>query len=63
MSKAVTRALIGWGGGGEYSHIRILPDEILLKSTLMTTDFKRNSSGRTRLYAGIFTLPLPQLTL
>ena len=43
-----TRALIG--GGGEYSYIRVLPDEFLLKLTLMTTDFKRNSSGRTRRY-------------
>ena len=45
--KAVTRALIG---GGKYSYIRVLPDEFLLKSTLMTTHFKRNSSGRTRKY-------------
>ena len=44
-----TRALIG-GGGGEYSYIRVLPDEFLLKLTLMTADFKRNSSGRTRRY-------------
>ena len=42
-----TRALIG---GGEYSYIRVLPDEFLLKLTLMTADFKRNSSGRTRRY-------------
>ena len=33
-----------------YSYIRVLPDEFLLKSTVMTTDFKRNSSGRTRIY-------------
>ena len=44
-----TRALIG-GGGGEYSYIRVLQDEFLLKLTLMTADFKRNSSGRTRRY-------------
>ena len=46
--RAVTKALIG--GGGVYSYIRVLPDEFLLKSTVMTTDFKRNSSGRTRIY-------------
>ena len=44
-----TKALI-WGGGGEYSYIRVLPDEFLLKLTLMTADFKRNLSGRTRRY-------------
>ena len=52
-----TRALIG--GGGEYSYIRVLPDEFLLKLTLMTADFKRNSSGRTRRYE----YSPPQLTL
>ena len=46
--RAVTKALIG--GGGAYSYIRVLPDEFLLKSTVMATDFKRNSSGRTRIY-------------
>ena len=46
--RAETKALIG--GGGAYSYIRVLPDEFLLKSTVMTTDFKRNSSGRTRIY-------------
>ena len=50
VDRAVTTALIGGGGGGEYSYIRVLPDEVLLKSTLMTTDFKRNLSGRTRIY-------------
>ena len=53
-----SKALIG--GGGAYSYIRVLPDEFLLKSTVMTTDFKRNSSGRTRIYE--YTPP-PQLTL
>ena len=43
--RAETKALIG--GGGAYSYIRVLPDEFLLKSTVMTTDFNRNSSGRT----------------
>ena len=35
----MSKALIG-GGGGAYSYIRVLPDEFLLKSTVMTTDFK-----------------------
>ena len=58
--RAVTKALIGGGGGGAYSYICVLPDEFLLKSTVMTTDFKRNSSGRTRIYE--YPPPL-QLTL
>ena len=57
-TRGETRALIG--GGGEYSYIRVLPDEFLLKLTLMTADFKRNSSGRTRRYE---YSPTPQLTL
>ena len=60
--RAETKALIGGGGGGgggAYSYIRVLPDEFLLKSTVMTTDFKRNSSGRTRIYE----YTPPQLTL
>ena len=48
-ARGETRALIG-GGGCEYSYIRVLPDEFLLKLTLMTADFKRNSSSRTRRY-------------
>ena len=47
LNRGETRALIG---GSEYSYIRVLPDEFLLKLTLMTADFKRNSSGRTRRY-------------
>ena len=31
ISRAVARALIGGGGGGVYSYIRVLPDEFLLK--------------------------------
>ena len=31
-SRAVARALIGGGGGGVYSYIRIMPDGFLLKS-------------------------------
>ena len=44
MGRAVTKALIGGGGGG-YSYIRVLPDELLLKSVIITVNFKRNSSG------------------
>ena len=40
-----TKALIGVGG--VYSYIRVLPDEFLLKSVVVT---ERNSSGRTRVY-------------
>ena len=54
--RAVTKALMG-GGGGAYSYICVLPDEFLLKSTVMTTDFKRNSSGRTQIYE--YTPPPP----
>ena len=46
--RALTKALIGEGGG--YSYIRVLPYEFLLKSVVITVDFKRNSSGRTRIY-------------
>ena len=46
-NRAETKALIG---GGAYSYIRVLPDEFLLKSVVITVDFKRNSSGRTRIY-------------
>ena len=35
--RAVTKALIGGG----YSHVRVLPDEFLLKSVVITVDFKR----------------------
>ena len=48
LLRGETRALIG--GRGEYSYIRVLPDEFLLKLTLMSADFKRNSSGRRRRY-------------
>ena len=40
---------VHWEGGG-YSYIRVLPDEFLLKSVVITVDFKGNSSGRTRIY-------------
>ena len=46
ICRAETKALIG----GVYSYIRVLPDEFLLKSVVITVDFKRNSSGRTRIY-------------
>ena len=47
VTRAVSKALIG---GGAYSYVCVLLDQFLLKSTVMTTDFKRNSSGRTRIY-------------
>ena len=56
-NRAETKALIG--GGGAYMNIRVLPDEFLLKSTVMTTDFKRNSSRRTRIYE--YTPPPPPI--
>ena len=56
LHRAVTKALIG---GSVYSYIRVLPDEFLLKSVVITVDFKRNSSGRTRIYE----YAPPQLTL
>ena len=46
-ARAVNKALIG--GGCIFIHSRSL-DEFLLKSTVMTTDFKRNSTGRTRMH-------------
>ena len=39
---AVTKALIG-GGGGVHSYIRVLSDEFHLKSIVIRVDFKRNS--------------------
>ena len=53
-----TRALIG---GGEYSYLPVLPDEFLLKSAVIKVNFKRNSSGRTRIHE--YSPPPPQLTL
>ena len=41
--RALARAFIG-GGGGEcvYSYICVMPDEILLKSVVISVNFKRN---------------------
>ena len=36
------------GGGDEYSYSRVTSDVFLSKSTLTTTDFNRNLSGRMR---------------
>ena len=41
---------MGKGGRGEYSYLFVLPDEFLLKSAVIKVNFKRNSSGRTRIY-------------
>ena len=57
FTRGETRALIG--GGGEYSYLLVLPDEFLLKSPVIKVNFKRNSSGRTRIYE----YSPPQLTL
>ena len=40
MSRAVTKALIGGGGG--YSYIRVLPDEFLLKSVVISKEIRRS---------------------
>ena len=38
--RTITEALLGQGGGVECSYIRVLPDDVLLKSTVMTTEKK-----------------------
>ena len=40
--RALARAFIGEGGGGVYSYICVMPDEILLKSVVISVNFKRN---------------------
>ena len=55
--RAETKALIG----GCIFIYSLSADEFLLKSTVMTTDFKRNSSGRTRIYE--YTPPPPMNAL
>ena len=42
----VTWAIIGGGGGGVYSYIRVMPDGFLLQST----QIQKNLSGRTWIY-------------
>ena len=49
-NRGETRALIGEGGGGEYSYFLVLPDKFLLKSVVIKVNFKRNSLDRTRIY-------------
>ena len=41
-SRAVARALIGGGGGGVYSYIRVMTNQYLLKSIVIRVNFKRN---------------------
>ncbi len=38
VGRAVARALIGGGGGGRgsYSYIRVMPDEFLMKSVVLS---------------------------
>ena len=55
LHRGETRALIG--GRGECSYLLVLPDEFLLKSAVINVNFKRNSSGRTRIYE--YSLPPP----
>ena len=43
-ARVVTKTLTGGSG---YSYIRVLPNEFLLKSVVITVDLKRKSSGRT----------------
>ncbi len=50
----------GGGGGVEYSYIRVLSRLICFEMNLKTTDFKRNSSGRTRYMK--YSIKRPQLT-
>ena len=45
--RAVTKALIGGGGIHIFS---FCPTNFFLKSVVIKVDFKRNSSGRTRIY-------------
>ena len=54
--RAVTKALIG-GGGGAYSYIRVLPDEFLLKSTVMTNWFSKEIRRAEREYMNIYPPP------
>ena len=44
LARVVTKALIG--GWIFILYIRVLSDEFLLKSVVITVNFKRNSSGR-----------------
>ena len=58
--RAVTKALIGGGGGG-YSYIRVQPDEFLLKSVfilqLISKEIRRAERECMNMH------PPPQLTL
>ncbi len=63
LPRGVTRALIGGGGGGVYSYIRVLPDECLLKSVVFKLISKEISRAEHE-YMNIHPLPPhPQLTL
>ncbi len=54
LLRAETRAFIG-GGGGEYSYIRVLPDEFLLKSIV----FKFISKETSRVEHEYMNIPPP----
>ena len=53
--RAVARALIGGGGGGVYSYIRVMPDGFLLKSVV----FKLISKEISRAYHEYMNTPPP----
>ena len=55
VASGITRALIGGGGGGVSIFIYLCSARLI--SFEMTTDFKRNLSGRTPIYE--YTPPLP----
>ncbi len=49
--RGVTRALIGGGGGGEYSYIRVLPDEFLFKSVVVKLNILKEISRAEHEYS------------
>ena len=55
LLRAVARALIGGGGGGVYSYIRVMPDEFLLKSVV----FKLISKDISRAEHDYMNIPPP----
>ncbi len=61
-TRAVPRALIGGGGGGVYSYIRVMPDAFLLKSVVFKLISKEISRAEHE-YMNIHPPPPPQLTL
>ncbi len=58
ITRAVARALIGGGGGGVYSYIRVMPDEFLLKSVVFRLILKEISRAEHE-YMNIHPPPPP----